>query len=109
MEFVNSFLKIASSFQGRILENESLARHAYYKIGGPARLLLFPKDHADLKLIASAAATSAQTPFVFGLGSNLLFSDEGLQAAGVKTSDLNSGLLEISDDSLTVGAGMTIT
>src|SRR2546426_11457344 len=35
-------------FRGRVLENEPLARHTTYRIGGPARYLVMPADVDDV-------------------------------------------------------------
>lgn len=75
----------------RVFENESLSKHTYFKIGGPAGLFFEAKSLDDLKL-ALKSAFEYQIPFVIlGGGANVLVSDRGFnglviknKAAGVK-------------------------
>ena len=58
-------------------ENEPLAAHCTFKIGGPARLFVQPVDHAQLcRTVALCKAQSARY-YLLGNGSNILFADEG--------------------------------
>ena len=63
--------------EGVILENEPLARHTTWRIGGPARWFCRVRHEAGLsRVLRRAAAESA--PFVLlGMGSNVLAADEG--------------------------------
>lgn len=75
----------------RVRENEALAKHTYFKIGGPAKLFFEAKSPDDLKLVLQTAY-QYQIPFiVLGGGANVLVSDHGFdglviknQAVGVK-------------------------
>ena len=75
----------------RVFENEPLAKHTYFKIGGPAKFFFAAKSVEDLKL-ALSTAYNLQIPFVvLGGGANVLISDKGFdglviknQASGVK-------------------------
>lgn len=75
----------------RVFENEPLAKHTYFKIGGPAKLYFEAKAAEDIKN-AIKSAISAKIPFiVLGSGANVLISDSGFdglvirnQATGVK-------------------------
>lgn len=79
----------------RVVENESLKKHTYFKIGGPARLFFEAKSVDDLKL-ALTCAYQNQIPYVvLGGGANILVSDKGFdglviknRAEGVKTIGL---------------------
>ncbi|MBI2327212.1 UDP-N-acetylmuramate dehydrogenase [Candidatus Curtissbacteria bacterium] len=68
----------------RVRENESLSKHTYFKIGGPARLLFEAKSIEDLKL-ALKTVLEYQVPFVvLGGGANVLVSDKGFDGLVVK-------------------------
>src|SRR3990167_10959360 len=68
----------------RIYENELLARHTYFKIGGPAKLFFEAKSVDDLKL-ALETAHSYKIPFVvLGGGANVLVSDKGFDGLVIK-------------------------
>ncbi len=100
--------ELLSSFKGEVLHNEPLKRHCYYRIGGPAKLLLTPRSIEDLAKIAQIKA-HLQCPIVFlGKGSNILFSDEGFEGLVVKTSKIDE-IFKIHGDVLEVGASVPIS
>ncbi len=62
--------------RGRVLENEPMARHTSWRVGGAARRYFEPADRADL--IAFVRSLPAAEPVLWlGLGSNLLVRDGG--------------------------------
>jgi UDP-N-acetylmuramate dehydrogenase len=79
----------ASSFRGELRWDESLARHTYYRIGGPAPLLAIPKGEDDLRWLRTGLDRSGCNWVVLGLGSNLLVSDSGFPGLVIKTSRLD--------------------
>ncbi|MES2638470.1 MAG: UDP-N-acetylmuramate dehydrogenase [Myxococcota bacterium] len=64
----------------KILEEEPLSRHGYWRVGGPIERLVFVDDAAEL------AAAFAVDPglHVLGNGSNLLVPDAGLRGTVVR-------------------------
>jgi len=64
----------------KILHEELLARHGYWRVGGPIERLAFVDDAAAL------ATLHAEDPglHVLGNGSNLLVPDEGLRGTAVR-------------------------
>lgn len=91
------------AFSGEIRENEKLAKHTYYQIGGPARWLVLPKNLSDLKILAREL--QATRFFIMGAGSNLLISDEGFNGVIIKMTQYE-GSIEESADELVVGASV---
>ena len=61
-----------------LLENEPLAGHCSFRIGGPARVLAVPEDVSSLARVCSILKEHHLAPFILGNGTNLLFPDEGL-------------------------------
>jgi UDP-N-acetylmuramate dehydrogenase len=61
---------------GRLLQNEPLARHTSWRVGGPADRYYEPADREDLS--SFVRTLPAQEPILWvGLGSNLLVRDGG--------------------------------
>ena len=58
-------------------ENEPLAAHCTFKIGGPARLFVQPIDHAQLCRTVALCKAQGVRYYLLGNGSNILFADEG--------------------------------
>lgn len=70
---------LRQAVRGEVRSDESLARYSTYRIGGPATVLL-PSDPEDVVAALGVAHREGVPWFVVGLGSNLLFPDEGLDA-----------------------------
>jgi UDP-N-acetylmuramate dehydrogenase len=90
--------------RGQVIENEALARHSTYRIGGPATVL-FPSTAEDVGRALTLAASRGVPWFALGLGSNLLLPDEGLDALVIK---VGKGLDQVAQegDRWTLGAGL---
>jgi UDP-N-acetylmuramate dehydrogenase len=90
-------LKNVKSFK-----DEALSRHTTLRIGGPADILVMPKDLEALQEVLRV--TSGIKKYVFGNGSNLLIPDNGLKGIVIKISGgMNS--FECNGRFVTVGAG----
>jgi UDP-N-acetylmuramate dehydrogenase len=62
----------------RVRVGEPLARHTFYRIGGPAELFVTVESAAELAAAAALARRAGVPAFVLGIGSNLLVSDQGV-------------------------------
>ncbi|HKC48295.1 MAG TPA: UDP-N-acetylmuramate dehydrogenase [Gemmatimonadales bacterium] len=92
-------------FHGRMLENEPLSRYTTWRIGGPARYLLQPADVDDVVRGLEMARERGLPWLVLGLGSNVLFKDEGFPGMVIR---MGKGLdkFEMKGATAIVGAGM---
>ncbi len=88
-----------------MLENEPLARHTTYRIGGPARYFLNPAEVADVEKALQFAQDKGVPWLVLGLGSNVLVKDAGYPGLVIR---LGKGLdkFEMKGTTAIVGAGM---
>ena len=68
----------------RVLENEPLSKHTYFKIGGPARLFFEAKNVEDLKLAIATAFEQKVSYVVLGGGANVLVSDKGFNGLVIR-------------------------
>ena len=64
----------------KFTENEPMAKHTTFKIGGAARLMAFPKSADEIALIVRECNAEGIRYMVVGNGSNLLVSDDGIDA-----------------------------
>jgi UDP-N-acetylmuramate dehydrogenase len=74
----------ANTFSGLeevVAENVPLARYTWYKIGGPARYFIRPRDERELRLAAARCIENNIPIHVLGLGANLLVGDDGVDGA----------------------------
>ncbi|MCL2165886.1 MAG: UDP-N-acetylmuramate dehydrogenase [Clostridiales bacterium] len=88
-----------------------LAEHTSWRIGGPARLMVWPEDEAKTAaLLRHCAGIGCPLRFL-GAGTNLLAADEGLEELVIQTGKLNT--LEWAPDNasgviLRAGAGLSL-
>ena len=68
---------------------EPMARHTTFRVGGPARLMAFPRDKKEIKAAVRAADEMGVVPVFLGNGSNLQVADEGVEAFVIKTGGLD--------------------
>jgi len=75
-------------------ENYPLAKHSTFRIGGPAEYCAFPKSESALCALLQIAKINGVRARVFGGGSNLLFSSEGVQGLIILTTEMKGISLE---------------
>lgn len=87
--------------QGVLLQNEPMARHTTWRVGGPAARYYQPAGIDDLAQFL--AQVPAEEPlFWVGLGSNLLVRDGGIRGTVIATAGLLNGIEQV--DAVTVRA-----
>ena len=89
-------------------ENEPLAAHCTFKIGGPARLFVQPVDHAQLCRAVALCKAQSVRHYLLGNGSNILFADEGYDGAVLDISSMQDAV-EVHGTQLTAGAGVRLS
>lgn len=85
-----------------LTENEPMAKHTNFRIGGPARLYFVAQTSDDLTKAVQTAVETGIPWFVFGGGSNLLVSDKGFD--GLMIQAANRGF-SIEDTKVVCEAG----
>ncbi len=88
--------------RGRVTENAPLGPQTWFRVGGPAELLLRPADTADLAA-ALAALPPEATVTVIGAASNLIIRDGGIPGVTVKLAR-GFGAIERDGDGIVAGA-----
>lgn len=89
-------------------ENEPLAAHCTFKIGGPARLFVQPTDRAQLCRAVALCKAQGVRYYLLGNGSNILFADEGYNGAVLDVSSMQDAV-EVHGTQLTAGAGVRLS
>lgn len=91
--------------KGRLLENEPLAKHTSWRVGGPAERMYMPFNREDL--IAFIRQLPLEEPvFWIGLGSNLLVRDGGIRGTVINTKGRLKELKRLADGTVYVEAGV---
>ena len=74
--------------RARVLENEPLARHTTFRVGGPADVLFLPESAQELQRAMELAREAGEDCLVIGNGSNLLVRDGGVRGLVITYSRL---------------------
>ena len=84
-----------------------LARQTSYGIGGPARVVAWPADEADLLECLNLAAADGMPVVVLGAGSNTLFRDGGFPGMVIRPDAFRE--LTREGERIVAGAGVRIS
>ena len=88
---------------GKIITDVSLKNYTTYKIGGTARVMVFPKNTESLVVLINKLKALKIKYMVLGNGSNVLFSDDIYDGVIIKLDELKQ--IEFKQDRVVVGAG----
>jgi len=91
--------------RGKLLQQEPMARHTSWRVGGPAERFYIPADVDDLAAFLRTLAPDEPIHWL-GLGSNLLVRDRGVRGTVVATSGALSGLALAGPDRVRAEAGV---
>ena len=69
---------------GKYLENELLSKHTTYKVGGVAKLMVYPKNRDKLVILIKRLRDCNIKYMILGNGSNTLFSDKEYNGVIIK-------------------------
>jgi UDP-N-acetylmuramate dehydrogenase len=89
-----------------VTENMPLARHTWYRIGGPARWFIRPRSVEELQEVVRRCYEDDIQTYVLGLGANILVGDNGVDGAVIRFDEDYWRRAKIEKDSLEVGAGV---
>ncbi len=92
-----------------LLENEPMAGHCSFRIGGPVRALAIPADMTSVAQICSILKAHHTAPFILGNGTNLLFPDEGLQDLFLLSTEKLQRLYLLPDGAIYAEAGVSLS
>lgn len=104
-------------FQQKILEllpdielrfNELMSKHTSFQIGGPAEVMVFPKNSYELAEILKKSALLDCKTVILGAGTNILAPDKGLDGLVICLKDCLDGIERLDGDRIRVAAGVTM-
>jgi len=97
---------ISTALRGELRVDEPLARHASWRVGGPAHRLFRPADVADLAAFLRGLDPSEPLLWL-GLGSNLLVSDKGFAGTVIQTQGCLNILERIGERGVRAESGVS--
>lgn len=91
---------------GRVIENAPLKEYTSYKVGGNAKLMIFPENIDKLIKLIGLIKYYELKFMVLGFGSNCLFSDKEYDGVIIKLDCLNN--IEYKRNKVIAGAGASL-
>ena len=88
-------------------ENEPLKNHTSFRIGGPAALFCQPANEAQMAGLLNLCRRQGVRCFVLGMGTNVLFADEGYEGVVISTRGMQEEI-DGAGDCLVAGCGVTL-
>lgn len=91
---------------GQVKQDVSLEKNTTYKVGGTAKIFVWPKTIEKLSLLMKYIKDNNIKHKVLGFGSNVIFSDDVYDGVIIKLDEFNN--VEINDTIITAGAGVSL-
>lgn len=108
MNINNFYEELILYISSKIMLNEPMKKHTYFKIGGPADLFVQPQNIEELKIIFNLIEKYDVNYFVIGNGTNLLVSDNGFRGIIIKIGE-KFNYINKEGNNVTVGAGTLLS
>ena len=89
-------------------ENEMLSKHTSFKIGGPARIMIFPHSTEELQFVLKLCEQMKFEPKILGAGTNVLAPDEGVDQPVICLKDCMDGIQLLDNHRIRVFSGVTM-
>lgn len=103
---VDYFTKVAG--KENVLVDEPMKNHTSFKLGGPADVLVTPRDKEQLVLILNYCNENSVPFYVIGNGSNLIVRDKGIRGVVIKLFN-NYNNISVEDEIICVEAGALLS
>lgn len=91
---------------GRYLENVSMSKYTTYKVGGIAKVIVYPKDQKKLIMLLRELKSNNILYKILGNGSNTLFSDKVFDGVIIKLDNFDK--IQFFRNSVKAGCGVNL-
>ena len=102
---MEQLINLCKKFNCRYLENEKMSLHTTFKIGGNARLVVYPKNEEEIREFVKCAKAENVRLIAIGNGSNLLVDDGGIDACVLILGEPFAEIKLIDDETIYAKAG----
>ena len=103
MNLISQIKEIKKKISGQILFDESLSKHSWFNLGGPAKVIFKPKNLNELSIFLKNCKEFNKIK-VLGAGSNTLIRDGGFDGVIIKLGKSFSHLSLFGQNMLIAGA-----
>ena len=106
-DFMRKIETLLTNIEWKI--DEPMSKHTSFRIGGPAKIMVFPKNCEELAKVLKASDLLDCKTYILGAGTNILAPDEGIDGMVICLKDCLGGMHRIDDTHIFVGGGVTMT
>ena len=92
----------------KFLENEPMKLHTSFRIGGGARCLVLAENISQVQKVIAFCNQNSENLFYIGNGSNLLVSDDGIDAVVLKLCGEFEEIRLVDETTIESGAGVNL-
>jgi len=103
MELISQIKKIENKILGKILFNQSLSKYSWFNLGGPAKVVMKPKNLNELSIFLKNISHDHKIK-VLGVGSNTLIRDGGFNGVIIKLGKSFSHISLFDENTIIAGA-----
>ena len=103
MNLISQIKEIKKKISGQILFDESLSKHSWFNLGGPAKIVFKPKNLSELSIFLKNLKGYNKIK-VLGAGSNTLIRDGGFDGIIIKLGKSFSHLSLFNQNMIIAGA-----
>lgn len=105
---MTELIKLAKELNIKYSESEPMKNHTSFKVGGNARLMVYPKSVEDTSEIVKLCKERGIRLLAIGNGSNLLVSDNGIDACVMCFGNDISDIKLIDDETVFAESGASL-
>lgn len=102
---MKQLINLCEKLNCRYAENEPMSLHTTFKIGGNARLIVYPESEGQICEIVKTAKAENIRLIAIGNGSNLLVDDDGIDACVMILADSFDKIRLIDEETVFAQAG----
>ncbi|MBU3142523.1 UDP-N-acetylmuramate dehydrogenase [Clostridium sp. CF012] len=92
--------------RANIMIDEPMKNHTYFKVGGPADILVTPDDISEIQAVIKICKENGVKYYLIGNGSNLLVKDGGIRGVVIKLSKIDK--IEVQENKIIAQSGATL-
>jgi UDP-N-acetylmuramate dehydrogenase len=100
---------LLDDFQDIVVRDEPLARHTYFRLGGPAEFFVRPRNLDELAAIVRRCLENDIPMHTLGGGSNVLARDEGVRGVVLHLADEEFSNVRVEGTTVKAGAAALLS
>lgn len=100
--------RIGAAATGKVALNEPLAPFTSFRVGGPAGVLVEPRNEADLEICGLVVADLGLDVLMLGRGTNVLIGDDGFPGVVIRMGKGFEWIRAAGEDGVEAGGGANL-